>query len=449
MIHRHKIFLVLKINSLIILLLLSTVIPTVNGASQQQTMQQSTQISFEKAIQNTIAIEGEPQPLPSIIIGPYTLRAELTRAIICWQTNSQTNNNKVYWGISPNYDQVTYESVILLLDIPNIHVVHIDGLAPSTTYTYRVYSDGTFSSIQTFTTARTEDQTVHFVAVGDTQQGNDLLYTYDTWYENVTRIADGIATCDPDFVLHTGDIAFWTNDPTHWNEFFNVSTYLTKSVFYPVRGNHDEQIFNPLFPYVSLFQNYFTNPSGYDVWYSFDSGPVHFIGLNANLGPLNPLWYVQYAWLVNDLQNNQKPWTIVSLHKPLFSSGQHGCNGFLISQLHLLFTEYQIDLVLSGHDHGFQHNEVDGITYIVTGGGGGSLYDVDQSWFTQYCAKTHHFCSITVDPTSLTLEAINENGEMFYSFSLYVQDDSLSEEPAQQERIYSFQTQGTLEFFNN
>ena len=45
-----------------------------------------------------------------------------------------------------------------------------------------------------------------------------------------------------------------------------------------------------------------------------------------------------------------------------------------------------VDLVLNGHDHVFSATkELKKIRYVVTGGGGASLYGCDEKWFTDGC----------------------------------------------------------------
>jgi len=42
-----------------------------------------------------------------------------------------------------------------------------------------------------------------------------------------------------------------------------------------------------------------------------------------------------------------------------------------------LLKKYNVQAVFSGHDHNFQHHRSEGIEFIVTGGGGAPLYDLD------------------------------------------------------------------------
>jgi hypothetical protein len=68
-----------------------------------------------------------------------------------------------------------------------------------------------------------------------------------------------------------------------------------------------------------------------------------------------------------------------------------------------------VRLVLSGHEHFFQHNRHEGINYFVTGGAG-KIRDGDpdektvsevQSWAPEY-----HFLLVTIDGTRATVRAI-------------------------------------------
>ena len=107
-------------------------------------------------------------------------------------------------------------------------------------------------------------------------------------------------------------------------------------------------------------------PDGIERWYSFDWGDVHFVALDSErTGP------VQAAWLDADLTANQLPWTIVYWHKPPFSSGEHGSDGATRAQFVPILEKHKVPLVLNGHDHDYERTTPqNGVTYVVTGGGG-------------------------------------------------------------------------------
>ena len=82
-------------------------------------------------------------------------------------------------------------------------------------------------------------------------------------------------------------------------------------------------------------------------------------------------------------------------------------------ELIYLFKKYNVDMVFSGHNHVYERFEVDGINYIVTGGGGSPLYDKyrDDSNL-QVFKKSYNFVVLTIDKDSSTLKALDENGNL-------------------------------------
>ena len=48
------------------------------------------------------------------------------------------------------------------------------------------------------------------------------------------------------------------------------------------------------------------------------------------------------------------PWKAVTPHQPLYSSGMHGGNHSLRQATEPLLTEHKANLVLTGHDHGYE-----------------------------------------------------------------------------------------------
>ena len=63
-------------------------------------------------------------------------------------------------------------------------------------------------------------------------------------------------------------------------------------------------------------------------------------------------------------------------HKPLYTLSKHWSSDTVVRDiLHPLFVEYGVRLVLSGHVHAYERFEVDGVHYVIDGGGGALLYD--------------------------------------------------------------------------
>ena len=95
-------------------------------------------------------------------------------------------------------------------------------------------------------------------------------------------------------------------------------------------------------------------------YYSFDYGDIHFVVLSSGDSSKKGVGKEQLAWLENDLASTEKSWIIVSIHNPLYSPGKYGSsedrNGVALAlreSLAPVLNQYDVDLVLQGHDHVF------------------------------------------------------------------------------------------------
>jgi hypothetical protein len=333
-----------------------------------------------------------------ILIGPYPQHSQHDSITISWKTETPTTQNEVRWGRSPALGNITVEKGIFPT---SFHSVKIRGLLANQKYYYTVVSDGTDSPLYTFWTAFERDETIRFVVNGDTRGG------WDNWLSTLL-VSQAIEKEHPAFVFNTGDLVDDGKNADDWIDFFTASPFVHNSTFYPVLGNHEK--------YSHLYFFFFSLPSN-ERWYSFETGPVHFIALDSNLR--SRYRFAQYFWLLHELQTDRQPFTIVMFHHPPYSSGsEHGNSSWLQRFWVPVFEHFQVDIVLNGHDHDYERSIVNGITYIVTGGGGAPLYDVGHSPWTIYSEKTFHYCLLTVDPSTLLFEAKKPDGFVFDSFVL-------------------------------
>jgi hypothetical protein len=110
-------------------------------------------------------------------------------------------------------------------------------------------------------------------------------------------------------------------------------------------------------------------------------------------------------------------WTVVVFHHPVFSPGPHGSTPDLRPALPRLFRRRGVDLVLNGHDHLYSvTRELRGIRYVVTGGGGATLYPCEPRWFTARCRSRHHFLTVTAGRRLLWVKAVGRAGRTIASF---------------------------------
>ena len=127
-------------------------------------------------------------------------------------------------------------------------------------------------------------------------------------------------------------------------------------------------------------------------------------------------------WLKNDLAATDKPWKFVFYHQAIYSSGPHGYESWAKAKRELLapiFEQNHVDVVFNGHDHDYERTRpITGVLYIVSGGGGASLYPVVPQSFSAYAESTYHTVLATVDSCTLKLQAIKPDGTVFDSTRL-------------------------------
>lgn len=89
-----------------------------------------------------------------------------------------------------------------------------------------------------------------------------------------------------------------------------------------------------------------------------------------------------------------------------------------------LFEKYGVNLVLNGHDHDYERfNAVNSsgtgvkVPYIVTGGGGGDLYEKKTEHAdTAVFVSAYHFAGLVVKPKKIQGVAIGTDGIALDSF---------------------------------
>ena len=78
-----------------------------------------------------------------------------------------------------------------------------------------------------------------------------------------------------------------------------------------------------------------------------------------------------------------------------------------------------VDLVLAGHEHNYERiRPIDGVTHVITGGGGRGTRPVGKASFTAFSMRVAHFVHIEANANTLTLHAIDASGQEFDSMRL-------------------------------
>jgi acid phosphatase len=150
-------------------------------------------------------------------------------------------------------------------------------------------------------------------------------------------------------------------------------------------------------------------------YYTWSVGTTQFFMLDANDSGSR----VQRAWLVGVLSASRARVKIVVFHQPAFTSGLHTDNTAAQRSWVPLFVRYHVTLVLTGHNHDYEHLKVGGIDYVVTGGGGQSSYPCLRAEpGALRCVAAYHFLIVTVTSGSVTVRAIRASGEELDRFEI-------------------------------
>ena len=334
--------------------------------------------------------------------GPYLQSVAGTSAIVVWQT-AAPGSSHVDYGVGG------YTASIDLPDPTVEHVITLTDLITGTEVIYRVSTDGVELASGSFRTAAAPDQSFTFAVIGDSGTGST----------GQVAVADRMVALDPQLVLHTGDVVYPDGQAAGYDPFFfnPYQTLAKRAPIYPTLGNHDYHSQSGQ-PYLDAFYLPHNNPAQTERYYSFDWGNAHFTALDFNTGPDA----AQLDWLKNDLASTDKPWKFVFYHQAIYSSGPHGHEDWVTAKRALLapiFEQYKVDVVFNGHDHDYERTQpINGVLYIVSGGGGGPLYQVNPQSFSAYAETTYHTVLATLDGCTLTLQAVKPDGTIFDATTL-------------------------------
>lgn len=131
--------------------------------------------------------------------------------------------------------------------------------------------------------------------------------------------------------------------------------------------------------------------------YSFDADNVHIVMLDSGNGILGDR---QLEWLDQDLGGTSQPIKIIVSHFPpwngSFSSIYKMSSDEEAAILKDILHRHSVNIMFSGHYHGYNQTNIGGVSYIVTGGAN-SITDPGQK---------QHYVRVTVSGTTLKTEIV-------------------------------------------
>ena len=374
---------------------------------------------------------------PVFLAPPYLQNVSPTGITIMWETPGE------FPGYVEYQESMYAPPARVEVKPAALAQVHLDDLQPGRSYMYRVVLAGQAGPWHTFRTAPAQAAAVRFTVWADSQSHPEI---FEPLVDHMARFRPDLAVGVGDNVGRGGNLDEWV-DQLLWP----IRGLAAEVPFYAAIGNHEYGGFDRTCPPFERYRDHPSAGSGNEYWYSFDYGPARFIMLDPNQedGPLGQRispGSPQYQWLARELADaaQRARWIFVFFHQPPYSECWGG--GYYDGEPHLrqeivpLLEQYQVDIVFSGHTHdyerGLPHPPYDPatgtgnqVTYIITGGGGGTLDDhkyrdwpqldlpdhpaqpksdaADQGRYYQ-----HHFCLVEVDGDTLhfTAHAIKPDG---------------------------------------
>lgn len=328
--------------------------------------------------------------------------------------------------------------------------VTVTGLVENTKYYYQVYKDGAWQDVQQYSTKSFSN--FSFLYVGDPQIGAskgqttsesdklvaassatstaeaNLAARNDSY--NWNKILNDAVTDHPDvsFILSAGDQVNAGKNEREYAGYLGADVLKSLPVSTTI-GNHDSSS--------AQYSMHFNNPNtqtdeqtttgktaaGTDYYYTY--GDVLFIVLDTN--NYNCATHKNVMEKATSENPNVK-WRVVMFHQDIFGSGydHSDSDGMVLrTQLTPLMDEYDIDVVLQGHDHTYSR------TFQLQGDGQQhTAFDKSYSSAADY--KEQNNCYQIVDNTqsgtvvnpqgTVYLEANSATGSKFYNLIQQKQD---------------------------
>jgi hypothetical protein len=246
---------------------------------------------------------------------------------------------------------------------------------------------------------------VKFVLIGDTGTGT----------EKQKELADLLLRSRQsfpfEFVLLVGDNLYGGEKPADYKMKFEdvYRPLIDQQVkFYAALGNHDE-------PAQRFYEHF--NMDGKE-YYRFTRGNVAFYALNSNYMDKK-----QIDWLQSELAKDQTEWKVAFFHHPPYSSGgKHGSDTSLREIVEPIFTRYNVNVVMAGHEHFYERIKPQkGVFYFISGAGG-KLRKGDVKRGSSLTAKAYDddmsFMLVEIAKNSMHFQVLSRTGQTVDSGAL-------------------------------
>lgn len=335
----------------------------------------------------------------SLVRAPYVQDVREDRAIVRWSSRAPSDERLVVRTLdgeergAPETDRTDGDHAFRAE-----RRARVLGLEPASTYCYELRSAAgelLYGAVALRTAPlRSSAGPVDAIVLGDSGGGGD----------DQRAVRDRMRAVPAELILHVGDLAYPAASTGSLDDrVFEMYEPLLRTIpIYPALGNHDVREDGG-----RSWREAFELPE--EPSYSLDRGPLHVAVLDTT-GDLR----AQAEWLDQDLAASEAPFEIVVGHHPARSSGWHGVHRAMQEHVVPVLVRHRVRLAIAGHDHHYERTrEIDGVTYVVTGGGGHSVRSFAPSADTLVSEAVFHFVHLRVTDRALELRAIDATGVVF------------------------------------
>ncbi len=349
---------------------------------------------------------------------------------VTWQGDTLTKLGSLQiTGKSDPKDTLLYTSTSRIIKTSggasSFFRVGIKNLKHGESYQYRVANGANWSEWYDFKIGNSTDSSYSFIFIGDVQDSINGVSgeLFHRAYASQPNAA---------FIMFIGDMIERPHDE-YWGEWFREGGKMFRTI--PViatPGNHEyykgliQKLDERWMAHFSFPQNGPKNFLGRVCYWDYQN--TRYISLDSNGIQSIPSALEQRSWLKSVLENTHQRWIVVMMHHPIYSTSRGRDYFYLRALFKPLFDQYNVDLVLEGHDHAYgraahipnsKFKDKQGAVYVGTHASP-KLYDTGFSnKMDKLATNTQMYQLLDVSGDSIRFRAYTANGTYFDGFTIH------------------------------
>lgn len=323
-------------------------------------------------------------PVVDFATPPYLQNMGTDHMVVMFET-AQDLPLKVEYGTSTAYGTNVTTSRVASGGGTWFHRAFITGLTAGTVHHYRVTTEAgdPLTVDATFRTAPTVEEDFKFSVFADIQTHNNGAWEANPWQPALAML-EHARLSGPSFALGCGDHAqsgsnYANVRNSHLDRLARVLG--TQVPFFIAWGNHDGGATTTLRLSADMPTRFRPGLTPGHGNYSFSYSGVFFVCFDY-------FYYhdeITNGWLEEQLASPEAQnarFRIVAIHVPPYCERYSDGSATLRNTLVPLLEQYDVDICFSGHIHEYERGQLNGVNYVITGGG--SYLDHNTSIFTDW-----------------------------------------------------------------